>query len=477
VDASLEEIINALAFLRTASGPGLARRIRLTASIEQRGRAQAAALDRKLGCITPRTQVERHTWSLLCNFWRESAQALTTVLRQHFAGVPGAQRLGALLPTLIARAIESSGELLRLMSLRYVPRDDALWRDLGFVYALADKRRMLEAPVPGDPDRLSVAALFAKLALFASSAPENLSPAQLDLAFRLVGAFAPGFDVLSEPRLGATYWIDLASSAGPQRYARPVPLSSTVRFFCAVDALEGVDAAIGATLLNSRLAPELAERVNAPCEEVLDVLRHFRAHWSPHLPARRHKRIPLRADISVTWGLEALLALLDPADPARTAQPMPMATWTTEDASRGGLSARAPQANEAWLAVGQLIGVKASGAAPWQVGLVKRLRHAAGSGESDLLVGVELLARQPRWLLAVPDGLSADSAFCTIALGEPAEGREVRLLVQPGRHVPTTGYLVNVDGRPYRLEPEQVLRAGPDYEMILCRARLRRPGG
>jgi len=141
--------------------------------------------------------------------------------------------------------------------------------------------------------------------------------------------------------------------------------------------------------------------------------------------------------------------------------------------SQGGVSARAPHANEEWLAIGTLIATRAYEGADrehWQIGVVQRLRR---SEEGDILVGIELLSKAPRAMLAVPDRLSPENAIGIVLLGALSSGGEASILVRPGRHVPTTGYFVRNGNRSFRLDPEQILRTGADYELIACHVKLR----
>jgi hypothetical protein len=474
-DASLEEITNALASLRAAADQDLVRRARLVDDLDALGRARAEPLALTIAAVYPKTTEERRVWSSLCSFWREDAQAITGLLKEYFVGAKGASRLTRTLPTLIVRATRSYAMLVKLLSVRYAPLDDTLWKELGFVYALAERRNVLGTRVALEERKESTTARdeFLKLVMFASGAPENLTPMRLQLAEEVIGAFKAGFDVTTDPRPGATYWIDLASARGPQRYIKSVASAPTIRFFAAVRALEEVDLAIGSILVNNSVPSELSRLTTTDLSEVLAVLRHVRAHWSPRLPARRHKRVPVRSDIMVAWGLDSILDLLD-SPPRQFLIDMstgaPLATWRTEDVSRGGLSAQAPQTNDEWLAIGVLVAVKVPQDDTWQVGVVQRLRRTPNS---DFLVGIEVLSRKPRAVTAVPDRLGPGAAESVIVMNDVSNGREAVVLMRPGRHVPTTGFIVQLGNKSYRLDPEQVARSGADYELVTCRATLR----
>jgi len=174
-DASLEELTNALASLRAATDPDLRRRAELVDDLDRRGRERATALAEGLAGVAPRTAEERRVWSSLCSFWREDALALTTVLKEYFVGAPGAVRLARTLPPRIVRAIRSFAMLVKLLSHRYAPLNDELWKELGFVYALAEQRDLLSEDVAIDGEVTRARAEFLRLVMFASSAPENLS--------------------------------------------------------------------------------------------------------------------------------------------------------------------------------------------------------------------------------------------------------------------------------------------------------------
>jgi hypothetical protein len=473
-DASLEEITNALASLRAATDPDLlARRAELVDDLDVRGRERARSLTETMDAATPKTADQRRVWSSLGNFWREDALALTGVLKEYFVGAKGFQRLTRSLDERIVRTIRSFGTLVRVLSLRYAPLRDELWKEVGFVYALAEQRSIAETEVTVDGRATTAQKEFLRLVMFASGAPENLTPSQQELADRIAAASVGGFDVSSQPRLGSIYWIDLATSRGPQRYIKSVEGSPTMRFFTAMRALESVDLAIGSALVNGALPQSFAELPRSDPNEILTVLRHLRGHWSTRLPARRHKRVPVHSEIKVAWGLDSILDLLDP--PRRQflidmATGAPLATWTTEDVSHSGLSARAPQADDEWLAIGTLVAMQVSKRAAWQLGVVQRLRRTPSG---DILVGIEMLSRAPRAVTAVPDRLGPGASESAIILSELKGGTEAGMLISPGRHVPTTAFFVRAGNKSYRLDQEQVVRSGADYELVNCRVTLR----
>jgi len=472
-DATLEELTNALASLRAATDPDLRRRAELVDDLDRRGRERVVALAETLAGVAPRTAEERRTWSSLCSFWREDALALTAVLKEYFVGAPGAVRLAKTLPPRIVRTIRSFASLVKLLSLRYAPLNDELWKELGFVYALAEQREVLGDEVAVDGQTSSARSEFVHLIMFACSAPENLTPARLQLADRLTAIFASGFELTTDPRPGSIYWIDLAATLGPQRYIKQVPPSATLRFLAAPKALEAVDLAIGSTLVSGALPQNLSAVAPSDAGEVLTVLRHLRAHWSTRLPARRHKRVPVHSEIKVAWGLDSILDLLDP--PRRQflidmATGAPLATWTTEDISHGGLSARAPAGDEEWLAIGVLVSLQVTQQDGWQLGVVQRLRRTA---DGEFLVGIEMLSRAPRAVTAVPDRLGPGASESAILLSEPKGGGEVELLLSPGRHVATTSLFVRIGNKSFRLDREQVVRTGTDYELVNCRVTMR----
>jgi len=478
----LEEISDWLVSFTAAENLRPDRRFDVIRQLDELAQPHRIKLAREMAG-EPRPSKPRETKFRVVNneLWQNMACAYDDVIARVEAKEKGADGVRKEVPLIAVRAMRAGGMRLKWIYVRYgaVPTD--IWEALGRAYRFVEARGMQHARLqayPGIPGESSPEEEYLRTLLLAASAPDALTPAELEVAERLIAHSASKFQITLKPQADSSYWVDLASPRQPLRLAAPpAQLTPGLRFFATgagyadvqilLERLEKNKEAPRGVDLGGTVEPELIGKV----------LHHLRLNWAPRPPVRRSERRRLQTRVSVIHGLEGIIASMRPSElDLDFGADTPSETWLVENMSGGGFGALVPQANGEWLRIGAIVAISPEGAGERrEVGIVRRLTLDGSGPKLQAAVGVQVISRQPiigvfttnigRWAhgVATVEG---------IVIPEGGESGAVLVALAHGLYLPGEQLLAMIAERRHLMFPIGLVERGEDYDLIRFRAMV-----
>jgi len=416
---------------------------------------------------------ENRMWTALHGYWKQAAYAYARAVDLFVQGAKGAEAAKAQLPLLLARTLRCFAQQIKWMHMRYGPIDLASWGVFNSVYAYAEARQLARTKVvvyAGAGGESSPQLEFLKAALFSAGSPDGLLPAELDLAERVVAAYAPHFALAAAPAPELPLWIDLARAATPARMSRAPQPAPNLRYLGAGPALAALHEAAERLMVGGNLPPELGRIAGGETSQALEVLRHLHMYWAPQAPERKAQRHPVKSRLSVTYGYDGVIGVLGGTDSLdfdnRNAE-----SWIVENVSVGGFGAVVPQLKGDWLRVGALLALQPEGGSNWVLGVVRRVSKTAAQ---QARVGIETLCKTP--LLSKFSISGAASASEQGVLLVSGAGAETQIVLKPGVFAPAQNLEIARGDRHHVYIPQAVAERGEDYEIARFRELVRETG-
>lgn len=407
---------------------------------------------------------EQQAWQRNQDYWTQLAHALDRCLEEADADAKAAEALRPRLGALLAGLLIAHGGRLRWFRLRYGPIDGSLWTRLGDLYLRAVRERLAEREAqpfgPGE-GATTPAAEYLKVLVFQASSMDNLLPLEIGLAERFIAHFLPHFVFGAEVRPESVYWVDAAKPLPPTRLAKLPDLSPGLRFFGPGQALAAVQrmreriAASGALPAEVNLGGQYSAAV------VLPVLDHLAMCWSPKPPTRTFPRHRIKSRVGIVGGLPALHQCLGDTLGGFD----DVESWLVEDVSQGGMGVKLPLRRNDWVRVGALVGMQPEGGDNWLVGAVRRFTRET---EAQGVVGIETLSKTPRAVTAAAGGFET----ALVLLDPPRDDSSIRVLLAPGDWEEGIPLVARIDGRRWRLHPDERIEAGDDWLVGRCVAEV-----
>jgi len=411
--------------------------------------------------------------------WQNMARAYDDLIARIEAKEKGAESLRKEVPLIAIRAMRAGGMRMKWIYLRYgsIPLD--IWEALARAYRFVESRGVQHVRLqayPGIPGESSPEEEYLRTQLLAASAPDALTPAELEVAERLIAHSAGNFQITHEPQADSSYWLDLASPHQPLRLAAPpAQLTTGLRFFATAAGHADVQNLLERLEQNKELPRGLDLGGTVEPELMAKVLQHLRLNWAPRPPVRRSERHRLQTRVSVVHGLEGIIGSMRPSElDFDFGADVPNETWLVENMSGGGFGAVALQANAEWLRIGALVSVQPEGVNDRrEVGVVRRLTLDNSGPRLKAAVGVQVVSRQPiigvfttnigRWAhgVATVEG---------IVIPESGEPGAVLVALPSGLYLPGEQLLAMIAERRHLMFPSGLVERGEDYDLIKFRA-------
>ena len=460
------------------------RRFELIKRLDEIAQPHRIKVGRDYGNLSRQSRFqEGKLWTAKHDFWFRTSAAYTDLIERFERKDKGTEGMKTQ-PGLIAlRALRAASRRLKWLYVRYGPVPNDIWATLAQAYQFAEARRVhnLRATIyPGIPGDSTPEEEFMRAMLLAASAPDALTPPEMDVCERIIAHYAGRFRISTQPQPESTYWFDLAQPKQPLRLAAP-PTQRTpgLRFF----ATAAVHVEVQAMLTKLEQANELPAGVDfggtPEPRLVREVLKHLALNWAPKPPVRKSERKRLQTRMSVAHGLPHLIELVRasevdfPLDTAVTETE----TWVVENVSSGGFGATVAQPKGDWLKIGTLLAVQpdappgASG--HWDIALVRRLsRESAVDAKAQASAGVQILSRTAVCASLVnaggvwAGGLAAMDGLYLADSGQPGTA----LLVLPqGVYLPGEQITTMIAGVKHLLFPVAMVERGDDYDLISFR--------
>jgi len=481
---ALDEIAHWLDSVATADTLKPERRFELIKRLDETAQPHRVKSARDYSTLSRQSKFqESKLWAVNHDFWFRSAEAYDNLIKRIEAREKGVDALKSHAAMIAVRALRATGMRLKWLYVRYGPIPVEVWEGLARAYQFAESRRLQLGQViiyPGMAGDASPEGEFTRALVLAASAPDALSPAELDTAERLIANCAAKFRVSGQPQPDSTYWFDLANPRQPLRLAAPPEqITAGLRFF----ATTAGHADIQALLVRIDQTGELPRGIDlggaTDVRVVREVLKHLALNWAPKPPVRKSERRRIQARMMVAHGFSQLIDLMHHAqvDPVLNATPPDTETWLVENMSAGGFGATVPQLKGDWLKIGSLLAVQPDTAGgtrgPWDLAIVRRLaRDGAAGMKNQASAGVQVLARQA----VTVDLRPQQGAWATghpsvegIYMVDASEPGAALLAMPPGLYMPGEQLQAVVAGRRHLLFPIGITERGDDYDMIRFR--------
>ena len=478
---TLEEVNHWLASLgdmqgdapHDAQGFSVLRRYATTSALDSATRrSQARMLETLLASRGENFAEEKRNWKTLTAFWTLLANAyLSCALLCAKAEVSRAMKKE--LVVLAARGLCALRYQMKCVLLRYGVVDAALWMACGDFVLLAESVNGADTRVAlyeGSAIESSPNDEFARLVMFWTLAPSGLSPAEQDIAERLVVHLTDKYRLSAFHEDGFDYFFDLAGVHPPLPLVRSSPWSAQTRYFQVSQARQSVMALHALMSGNGDLPPGLDLGAAAEPNVVARMLTHLQINWAKEMPARAAERRKADMALHVVQGYPVVLGLVAPAsaDGASPQYRLLNESWVTQDVSAGGYGVIVPAGVGEWLQVGDLIAVRAAPEVPWHLGIIRRVQ---AHKHNQRQIGIQLISKtakpvEVRSLSGVARGGKRVSA---LMLDEwPLADGSIDLLVRrdllSGREAVEVTY--GADNASFILAPGGVVECGGDFDWL-----------
>ncbi|HEX4325707.1 MAG TPA: hypothetical protein VH105_02760 [Burkholderiales bacterium] len=480
---ALDEITHWLDSVTTAENLKPERRYELIRRLDETGQPHRGRLARDYGTLSRQSKFqEGKLWAANHDFWMRSGEAYDSLINRIEAKEKGSDALKTQAAMIAVRALRAAGTRLKWLYVRYGPIPAEVWQALARAYQFAEARRLQLGQLivyPGLPGDASPEGEFTRALVLAASAPDALSPAELDTAERLIAHCAGKLRVTPQPQPDSTYWFDLANPRHPLRLAAPPEqITPGLRFFTTTAG----HADMQAMLVRIDQTGELPRGVDlggiTDVRVVRDVLKHLVLNWAPKPPVRKSERRRIQARMVVAHGFTQLVGMMQGTgmDMVLDAVPPETETWVVENMSAGGFGAVIQQVKGDWLKIGSLLAVQPDAAGTrgsWDLAIVRRLsRDGEGAAKNQASVGVQVLARQAITVELRPQQgawSSGNPSVEGIYMADASEPGAALLAMPPGLYMPGEQLQAAVAGRRHLLFPIGITERGDDYDMIRFR--------
>ena len=440
-------------------------------------------------------------WQAVHEFWSQLADAYRLCRAEFPAGAKGAAEAKEHLPQLVAREIRAHAQCVKLLLMRYQPLPETVWPALYQAYSFAESGGFGSGSLlayPAEKAQTSVRAEFVKALMLDMAYTDNMSPEQIELAYRTASRFASSFAFTSQPAEHSTFAVDLSKPAPPRPLSLHDTAGVTIRYFGAGLALPKLQEML-AQNESGLLSQEQRLGAEFSAGQKITVLKHLILYWGANPPHRLRTRAKISGALSIVHGYHTVcrhIVSVEFSSMGEITEGMdvkmkakagiglvsekadePPEAWMQLDASDAGVGAMVPPKVGKWVAVGSLCAVKTAGGTAWWAGVVRRLQSDA---QNRIIAGIELLAKKPIavWLrvLGSRDTLASNwettsGSFAydyvhAVMLSDhaKAENRPV-LLLEKNLFVPDQIYEMMVGDKSRHVVLKQFLEQGEDYDL------------
>ena len=368
-------------------------------------------------------------------------------------------RWQTLLAELIAREISHLGRDAKIRLYRCEPWIPAKWAELHAVFTRACSQQFERQPLllAAGAGPTTIEREYLQLLLLEQADPGNMTPRQIEWVSSRLEEWCRPLRFTLEPQAAATFYVDLASSAGLKR--RSVgPLEGRVLF---VDARP-----LHALLLQNRteleqaLKSEPRSEKTASQREQLDLFVTLCSRLDPEFKplARRGERIPASGAVDSLVGFNNIAGFLaeektlrateldgsrsfaNAMDLAtfgrvRAAQPdtrdeivrrrlaafaAPGGPWEMKDMSVSGFKLLAPTSIATEVTLSMIVAVHRRGENSWALGIVRRMRRLSADNAE---IGLQLIANTLMTANLIEQRKARDADYSVDGDYDPMAGR------------------------------------------------------
>ena len=460
------------------------RRFEIIKRLDEVAQPHRIKVGRDYGSLSRQSRFqEGKLWNAKHDFWSRASAAYMDLIVRIERKDKGIEAMKTQSGLIALRALRAASRRLKWLYVRYGPVSPDIWATLAQAYQFAEVRKLnlIRATVyPGIPGDSTPEDEFMRAMLLAASAPDALTPPEMDVCERLIAHYAGRFRISPKPQPDSTYWIDLALPTQPLRLASPpAQLTPGLRFF-ATAAVHTELLALLASLEQTNALPSGIDFGGSPDPRLVrEVLKHLSLNWAPKPPVRKSERKRMQTRLSVAHGFDHLIELTRasevdfPLDLAVTETE----TWVVENISSGGFGATVPEVKGDWLKIGALLAVQPDGppgiAGRWDIAIVRRLsRESSAVSKTQASTGVQILSRAAVCAALANSGgsWSGDQDLVDgLYLPDGGQPGMALLVLRQGLYLPGEQIQTVIGGVKHLLFPVAVVERGDDYDLISFR--------
>ena len=460
------------------------RRFELIKRLDELAQPHRIKVGRDYGSLSRQSRFqEAKLWSAKHDFWTRVSEAYGDLMVRIERKEKGADALKPHLGLIALRALRASTRRLKWLYVRYGPVPADIWGTVSRAYQFAEARKLTQVRAtlyPGIPGESSPEEEFMRAMLLSASAPDALTPQEMDVCERVIAHFAGRFRIVNQPQSDSSYWFDLEQSRQPLRLAAPpAQLTPGLRFFGTAAAHAELMAMLAKLEQSDELPAGMDFGGTPDVRVVREVFKHLSLNWAPKPPVRKNERKRMQARMSIAHGFGRLIELMKAGsvDVALDFAAGENETWVVENVSSGGFGATVPQVKGDWLKIAALIAVQPdmpSGSnGRWDLAIVRRLsRDAASGAKNQASTGVQILSRTAIAAnLVNASGAWGDGSNMIEGLywADTANPGTAMLAVPAGTYLPGEQIQTAVDGRKHLLFPISIVDRGDDYDLVSFR--------
>jgi hypothetical protein len=370
--------------------------------IQEAGDAHLSALLAQfLTASTDKQSTQEADWNALVNYQKSLTAALCAsarLLLNEATTNPSLRLLGA---AGAARGVDACRTLAKICLVRYLSVPPKLWQLAYAIHGHAEKAGCAATPVSmhaAHKTLTSVTQELLRLLMLQSSAPDMMSPEQIEVADRVIAQLRGDFTL--RPR-GATDSPFCFAPESDQPPCRPPGTDAEIRYFGAGAGFNTLERRY--KQLATATITEIPAFGNDIAQHVqISAIQHLLAFWSatsPYLPparteatgalhvVHRYARIWQRFSSARSGTIE--LTLAEDGDDA----PQAPETWTMLDAGGNELGVEIPQQSYAWARCGDIVGVLMHGDDECWLGVIRSMHAELGR---SLRANIAILSRDPQ---------------------------------------------------------------------------------
>lgn len=481
---SLEEITHWLESVTHDEELRPERRFELIKRLDELAQPHRIKVGRDYGNLSRQSRFqEGKLWSAKHDFWTRVSEAYADLMARIERKEKGTDALKAHLGLISLRALRASTRRLKWLYVRYGPVPADIWGTVSRAYQFAEARKLTQVRAtlyPGIPGESSPEEEFMRAMLLSASAPDALTPQEMDVCERVIAHFAGRFRVVNQPQSDSSYWFDLEQNRQPLRLAAPpAQVTPGLRFFGTAAAHAEVMVMLGKLEQSDELPSGVDFGGTPDVRVVREVFKHLALNWAPKPPVRKSERKRMQARMSIAHGFDRLLELMGSAgvDIALDFAVGENETWVVENVSSGGFGATVTQVKGDWLKIAALIAVQPdmpSGSnGRWDLAIVRRLsREDIANAKNQASTGVQILSRTAVVATLVNAGGAWGDGSATIQgiyWVDTAKPGTAMLALPAGAYLPGEQIQAIIDGRKHLLFPIGIADRGDDYNLVSFR--------
>jgi hypothetical protein len=414
---------------------------------------------------------ERRLWKTCCDYWNALGTGYLLCVEQASQpkAVAGATR--ALAPLAAGRALRALRQQLKWALMRYAVVRADLWRDVARCVAFAEAQGVMSVKSPLYPglETSPCHELLRTMMLWAAS-PSGLSPAEQDVAERVVSAVTPRLKYDINAWDGCEYCFDLEAQRSPLRLTRSTPVSPATRYFDGAEAHATVQEMAYHVATTGDMPRGVDPGPAADAAMMGRVLKHLSINWAKVMPARAHERRKTAVKLDVSRGYASAMRVIAPetGDGLDFSGGEASESWVAEDVSAGGFGIVVPVGRGDGLRVGSLLALRSEVDPAWCLGVIRRVK---ADDHRQHRIGVQLISRSPlamwfRTAAGVAQGRKPQSAI----LLSPRVSGNGSLHVLAGRDLLTGRETLEASyGEPVssvHLDAGGVVESGHDFDWL-----------